>query len=228
VAIAYPSAQNYFGASKTALIGNPIREGINQGSKEEARKFFNLTQSKPVILVLGGSQGSEIINEAIIRILPNLIQHCQIIHQTGEKNFENVVREAGEQGIKAGREGYFVAPFLNFEEIKQAFAVSDLVISRAGANIIAEIAANGKPNILIPIEKSAQDHQRMNAYEIAKVGGTLVLEEANLGENMLLEKIEKILFDEELKKNMAQNISAFYHPKAAEFIAEGLIDLGRK
>jgi len=143
------------------------------------------------MLVLGGSQGSEVINEAIVRILPKLIQHCQIIHQTGEKNFEKVVREAGEQGIKAGREGYFAAPFFSFEEIKQAFAVSDLVISRAGANIIAEIAANGKPSILIPIEKSAQDHQRMNAYEIAKVGGTLVLEESNLGKISCWKKLKK-------------------------------------
>ncbi|MFH0969566.1 MAG: undecaprenyldiphospho-muramoylpentapeptide beta-N-acetylglucosaminyltransferase [Patescibacteria group bacterium] len=228
VAIAYSSAQDYFSASETALIGNPIRDGINQGNKEEARKIFNLTESKPVILVLGGSQGSEVINEAIIRILPKLIQHSQIIHQAGEKNIEKVIREAGEQGIKAGREGYFAAGFLDFETIKQAYAISDLIISRAGANIIAEIAANAKPSILIPIEKSAQGHQRMNAYEIAKAGGALVLEESNLGENIFMEKIEKILFDEDLKKNMSQKISAFYHPKAAEYIAEGLIELGKK
>ncbi|MFA5777415.1 MAG: undecaprenyldiphospho-muramoylpentapeptide beta-N-acetylglucosaminyltransferase [Parcubacteria group bacterium] len=228
VAIAYPTTQNYFEASKTALVGNPVREGINSGNKEEARKFFNFTESKPVILVLGGSQGSEIINESVIRILPRILQHAQIIHQTGEKNYEKVVHGAGEQGIKAGREGYFPVPFMDFETIKQAYALADMVISRAGANIIAEIAANAKPNILIPLEHSAQDHQRMNAYEIAKAGGTLVLEESNLGENIFFEKIEKILFDEELKKNMSHNISAFYHPNAAEYLADGLIELGRK
>lgn len=226
VAVAYPSAQNYFEAAKTAMVGNPVREGINQGDKEEARRAFNFTESKPVILVLGGSQGSEIINEAIIRILPKLIQYSQIIHQTGENNFEKVVHSAGEQGIKAGRDGYFAAPFLDFEVIKKAYALADLIISRAGANIIAEIAASAKPSILIPLENSAQDHQRMNAYALAEIGATLVLEESNLGENMLFQKTEKILFDESIRKDMSQKISAFYHPKAAEYIAEGIIELG--
>ena len=228
IAIAYPGTQEYFEASKTALIGNPVREGINQGNRDEARKNLNFTESKPVILVLGGSQGSEVVNEAIIRILPRLIQHAQIIHQTGENNYEKVVHEAGEQGIKAGHEGYFAAGFMNFEMMKQSYALADLVISRAGANIIAEIAANSKPCILIPLENSAQDHQRMNAYALAEVGGALVLEESNLGENMFFEEIEKILFNEELKKNMGERISAFYHPKAAENIADGVIELGRE
>lgn len=228
VAIAYPGAQNYFEASKTALVGNPVREGINQGNKDEARSFFGFTESKPVILVLGGSQGSEIVNEAIIGVLPRLIQHSQIIHQTGESNYEKVIHKAGEQGIKAGREGYYVADFMDFETMKKAYAVCDMVISRAGANIIAEIAANARPAILIPLDNSAQDHQRMNAYALAEVGGALVLEESNLGENIFFEKIEKILFDETLKKNMSERISAFYHPNAAEYIANGLIEMGRE
>lgn len=228
IAVGYASAQDYFEASKTAIVGNPVRDGVNGGNREEARKMFNFTESKPVILVLGGSQGSETINEAVVRILPKIIQHAQMIHQTGERNYESVIRKAGEQGIKAGHEGYFAAPFLDWERLKQAYALSDLVVSRAGANIIAEIAANAKPNILIPLENSAQDHQRMNAYEIAKAGGALVLEESNLGENIFFEKIEKILFNAELKQNMSQNVRAFYHPKAAEYIAEGLIELGNK
>jgi UDP-N-acetylglucosamine--N-acetylmuramyl-(pentapeptide) pyrophosphoryl-undecaprenol N-acetylglucosamine transferase len=227
VAVAYPSTQEYFEASKIALVGNPVREGINTGKKEEALKIFNFTESRPIILVLGGSQGSEIINEAIIRILPKLIQRSQVIHQTGDKNYEKIVHEAAEQGIKAGREGYFIKGFLNFEMMREALAGADLIISRAGANVIAEIAANKKPAILIPLENSAQDHQRMNAYELAKVGGALVLEEANLGENIFMEKIEKILDSEELKKNMAEKISVFYHPKAAEYLADGIIEMGK-
>ncbi|MDO8529466.1 MAG: UDP-N-acetylglucosamine--N-acetylmuramyl-(pentapeptide) pyrophosphoryl-undecaprenol N-acetylglucosamine transferase [bacterium] len=228
VAVSYPSTLDYFEASKTAVLGIPVRNGINQGSREEAGKTFDFTESKPTVLVLGGSQGSGVINEAVIRILPELIKRAQVIHQTGENNFKEVVHLAGEQGIKAGREGYYAVGFLDFEMLKQAFAIADLVISRAGANFIAEIAANGKPSILIPLDNSAQDHQRMNAYEIAKFGGALVLEEANLGENIFMEKIEKILFNEELKKNMSEKIRAFYHPKAAENIAQGLIELGEK
>lgn len=228
VAVAYPSAAAYFESSKTAVLGIPVRKGINQGNKEEAAQTFNFTQSKPVVLVLGGSLGSKIINEAIVRILPELVKRAQIIHQTGENNLEETIRLAGEQGIKAGREGYYAVGFLDFETLKRAFSLADVVISRAGASYIAEIAANGKPSILIPLPNSAQDHQRMNAYEIAKFGGTLVLEEANLGENIFMEKIEKILGNEELKKTMSERISAFYHPNAAENIVEGLIELGGK
>lgn len=228
VAIAYPGTQKYFESSKTAMFGNPVREGINQGSKEKAREVFGFTESRPVILVLGGSQGSEVINEAIVKILPRLMDNYQVIHQTGDRNYEEVVHLAAEQGFKAGREGYYPVSFMDLEMLKGAYALADLVVSRAGANIIAEIAANSKPTILIPLEHSAQDHQRMNAYELAKVGGALVLEESNLGENIFFEKIEKIMKDENLKKNMAEKINAFYHPEAADNIAEGVIELGKK
>jgi UDP-N-acetylglucosamine--N-acetylmuramyl-(pentapeptide) pyrophosphoryl-undecaprenol N-acetylglucosamine transferase len=228
VVIAYPSAQAYFEKSKTALFGNPVREDISKGDKEAGRKFFNFSESKQTILVMGGSQGSKAINEAIIRILPKLLARFQVIHQTGEEGYENIVHLAGEFGIKAGREGYYPMKFLDEEILKNAYALADLVISRAGANTIADIAANKKASILIPLESSANDHQRMNAYDIAKIGGTIVLEESNLGQHIFLEKIEKIFDDENLKNSLAQNIQAFHHPQAAENIANGLMEIASK
>ena len=100
-----------------------------------------------------------------------------------------------------------------------------MVVSRAGANTISEIAANAKPAILIPLESAANSHQAMNAYELARVGGALVLEEMNLGEHILLQKIEKLLDDKELSRNMGEKIRAFYHPEAAKKLAEGIIEL---
>lgn len=226
IALAYPSAKKYFSEDKTALIGNPVREELAGGSAEAARNFFNFTESKPVIFVTGGSQGSQTVNSALARILQVLLQRTQIIHQTGENNYESMVHLAGEFGIKAGREGYYPIKFLNEKELCNAYALADLVISRAGANSITDIAANGKPSILIPIDRSANDHQRMNAYELAKVGGALVLEEGNLGENILLEKIEKIMDDEPLRNKMSEKIKSFYHPQAAEHLANGVIELG--
>jgi len=114
IAVAYPEAATYFEASKTAIYGNPVREDINRGNAEEARKTLGFTESKPVILVIGGSQGSEVINEAIARILPKMLMRAQIIHQTGEKNYEDAVHLAGEFGIKAGREGYQPMKFIDF------------------------------------------------------------------------------------------------------------------
>ena len=150
---------------------------------------------------------------------------AQVIHQTGTKNYEGVIRQAGEFGVKAGHEGYVPIPFLDTEVLKDAYAAADLVISRAGANTISEIAANGKAAILIPLESAANDHQSMNAYELARIGGALVLEEMNLGEHILLEKINHILDNDELRTGMGEKIKVFYHPQAAEKLAEGIIEL---
>ncbi|HAV11527.1 MAG TPA: undecaprenyldiphospho-muramoylpentapeptide beta-N-acetylglucosaminyltransferase [Candidatus Moranbacteria bacterium] len=225
IAVSYPSAKKYFPEKKTAVIGTPVREDIIGGDPAAGRAQFFLTQSKPTVLVLGGSQGSQIINGAIVRVLPRLLQRAQVIHQTGADNYERVVHEAAEYGIKAGREGYVAIPFLDTETLRNAFAVCDLVVSRAGANFISEIAANGKPAILIPLGTAANDHQRMNAHDISQVGGALVLEESNLGEHILLQKIEKILDDKELANSMAEKMKTFYHPNADEVIANGVIEM---
>jgi len=99
------------------------------------------------------------------------------------------------------------------------------VITRAGANSISEIAANGKPTILIPIAKSANDHQRMNAYSLARSGAAIVLEESNLGEHLLMGRIDEILENQELNQKLSEGIKKFYHPDAAEKIADGIIEL---
>lgn len=227
VAISYPLARNYFPVSKVVLTGNPIRESILNGNLTEARKRFGLTDSKPTILVTGGSQGSQLINKAVMQVLPELIQHTQIIHQTGEENFEEVSHMAAQQGVKIGRDGYFAFPFLQAPEMRDALVAADLVISRAGANSIAGIAAARKPSILIPLAAAANDHQRMNAFELAKIGGAMVLEEKNLTKSIMLGDIKKLLSDKELQNSMSSKIAIFYHPDAADKIADGIIELAK-
>ncbi|EKE25168.1 MAG: Undecaprenyldiphospho-muramoylpentapeptide beta-N-acetylglucosaminyltransferase [uncultured bacterium] len=227
IAVAYPSAEQYFPKEKTALVGNPIRQEMIEGDALILRKEIGFTESKKTILILGGSQGSQVINDAIVKILPQLLLHYQIIHQTGEANYQDVVREAAFMGIKAGHGGYYAAAFMNANKLRDSFALSDIVISRAGATFITEIAANGKPAILIPISRSANDHQRMNAYALAQIGAAQVLEETNLGEHILIEKINKILSDEQLYIGMSEKIKTFYHPNAADVIANGIIEIAR-
>ncbi|NTV41476.1 MAG: undecaprenyldiphospho-muramoylpentapeptide beta-N-acetylglucosaminyltransferase [Candidatus Moranbacteria bacterium] len=228
IAVAYPSAEEYFSSDKVALTGNPVRFQVTEGNSIMMRNQLNFTSSKKTLLVLGGSQGSKVINDALVRILPQLLHNYQIIHQTGEKNFNEVLEEAARQGIKSGRDGYFATPFLNANQLRDSFALCDLVVSRAGANFIAEIAANKKPVILIPLENSANDHQRMNAFSLAKIGAAFVLEETNLGEHLLSKEIEKILSDENLRQKMIDQIVTFYHPNAADVIANGVIELARR
>lgn len=226
VAVAYPEAEKEFPAAQVVLTGNPVREDINKGDASKARETFSLIESKKVIFVYGGSQGSRIINDKILNLLPQLLHKYQVIHQTGKDNFIDVKHKAGELGIKVGRDGYYALDFIG-EELKDIFAVADLVISRAGATSIAEIAANAKPSILVPLQSAANDHQRMNAYALARIGACVVLEENNLGKNLLLSRIDEIIENEELSKKLSQNIKVFYHADATERIAQGVLGMIR-
>lgn len=224
VAVSYPEAEKAFPPDKVVLTGNPLREDIAKGEAQKIKGVLHLSDSKKIIFVYGGSQGAKIINDKITNVLPELLKKYFVIHQTGKNNFAEVKQKVGELGIKAEREGYFPIAFVG-DELKDILAASDLVISRAGANSISEIAANGKAAIIIPLENSAGDHQKTNAYSLDRIKGCVVLEENNLGENLLLSRIEEIMGNESLRKTLGENIRPFYHPDAAEKIANGIIEL---
>lgn len=226
VAIAYPSAARYFPAGKTALTGNPVREEILSGSKERARERFGLDPQKKTLVLFGGSQGAYGLNNALLRILPLLLMKgVQIIHQTGSNHLKGVLALAAELGVPTESGSYHPIDFLSAEEIGDVLAVADIVVSRAGAGSIAEIAACRKALVLVPLPSAANDEQRKNAYDIAEIGGALVLEEANLGEHLFLENLENLLNNDDLRAEMGEKLNVFYHPDAAERIADGLIDL---
>ena len=226
IAVSFESSKKYFNIRKVLVTGNPVRANIREGNIEKAREFFGLRPQKPVLLIMGGSQGSQIINERILRILPLLLESYQIIHQVGKDNLAKVKEIAGRQGIKIGRSDYHPYEFLG-NEIIHAYKICDLVISRAGAGSIIEIAAVKKPSILIPLRKSASGHQLHNAYAVAKKGGTVIVEEANLRDRLLLTKIDNIMEDMKLREKMSRAIAQFYYPDAAEKITKSLIYLGK-
>lgn len=225
VAISYPTSEKYFLASKTVLTGNPLREVILQGDRARGYERWGFSESRPTLMVFGGSQGAKVINDAILRILPDLSNLVQVLHVTGKEHYEQANKLAAEFGFKSGRHRYFAVPFLDREEMADAYAVADIVVSRSGANSITELAATKKVAIFVPLKRSANDHQRMNAFEIAKIGGALVMEESNIGENLLIEKIEELLTTKELRAQMQENIAAFYHPDAAEKIVAGIVKM---
>jgi UDP-N-acetylglucosamine--N-acetylmuramyl-(pentapeptide) pyrophosphoryl-undecaprenol N-acetylglucosamine transferase len=224
VAVSFPGAANFFNPGKVIITGNPIRQELTKGNPDEARKIFELDAGKKVILIMGGSQGARIINEAILHILPSLVKKYNLIHLTGEADFDAVVQEAGRLGVKAGHNGYHPVAFFHYE-IAHALAVTDLVISRAGANALTEIAANAKPAIIIPLKTSANNHQELNSYAFSESGAAIVLNQDNLGENILLEKIEEVMNSAELQFELSERIKKFYDPDSARKLAEEIVKL---
>lgn len=228
VIISFERARMYFPPSKTVLAGIPIKDDAVDGDAKTGREILNLRkEAKPIIFLIGGSQGAQIINERVLLLLPKLLKKYQIIHQTGRTHYDYIVQEVQRQGYKIGHSDYYPIAFIG-EELKHIFALADLVISRAGATAIFEIAANEKPCILVPITKSANNHQRINAYEVSKTGGAIAIEESNFQEHILFRHIDKILNDEEIKRKMKESLKAFQFPHATETIAAEILMLGKK
>ena len=219
VFVSFPKTP-YFPLKKMILVGTPIRRELLEGSKEEAREFFKITGEKPVVFILGGSQGAQRINDKILEILPQILKSFELIHQIGEKNFRQTREEAKVMMANKEQEKYYHPfPFLKEEELIKAYAISDFIVSRAGSGSVFEITALGKPSILVPLPESAQGHQLKNAYALAEKGAAIVLEEKNFTPHFFLGRL-KILFEEPGKlEKMSKAAKEFSKPLAAKVIA---------
>ncbi len=219
VAISWPEAIEYLPKEKTALTGQPIRKNILHGDSQGSHEFFKLTSDLPIILVLGGSQGAEILNNIIIETMPDLLTKYQIIHQTGINNITDVVGRSKlvmENNTNLVR--YIALPYLNNLTTRMAAGAASLVISRAGSALF-EIASWGLPSIIIPITNSNGDHQRKNAYNYARTGACEVIDESNLTPHVLISEIDKLLNNKEKLTLMKQSALNFASPDAALKIA---------
>lgn len=232
IAVSFSLAEGYFPVKKTALIGNPIRSEViqlclspEQTDKEKARTLFQINSQRPVILVLGGSQGAQAVNELIALVLPQLLGKYELIHQCGEENYQQIENSFSEKAIFSS--GYHLIAFLDETQLASAYLLADLVISRAGAGSIFEIAACAKPSILIPLPNSAGDHQRKNAFTYAQAGATTVLDQENLTPNIFLNEINRILDNSEISQQMKTNAQSFSQPEAAQKISQALIEIGK-
>ncbi len=223
IALSFDEAAHYFPKDKVALTGQPIRSELLRPVKEGAHEFLKLDPTTPVIFVVGGSQGAQLINDALIDILPDLLNKYQIIHQVGAKNLEAVSGRA-QVVIEShpNKERYHPIGFLGPLAMKMAAGAADMVISRGGS-FIFEIASWGLPSIIIPITNSNGDHQRKNAFNYARAGACLVMEEANITGTILRAEIEKLLDDKQRLENMGKAAAAYAHPDAAEKIAKQIV-----
>lgn len=179
----FPEAIKNLPADKAILTGTPIRQELLSGSKENALEFTGLTPDKPVIMIIGGSLGSVAVNNAVRDILPELLPDFQVIHLCGKGKTDESLK-----GVK----GYLQYEYIK-DELADLFALSDLVISRAGANAICEISALKKPNLLIPLPADAsRGDQILNAQSFERLGYSMVLDEKQLTNKILLDGIREL------------------------------------
>lgn len=180
----FPETLKYLPADKAVLTGSPIRRELFGGDPSKAISYCNFPDhNKLVLLIIGGSLGSKAINEAVRKILPELLEHFYVIHLCGKGNLDEQLK---------GILGYSQFEYAN-AELTDMFALADLVISRAGANSICELLALHKPNILIPLSAAAsRGDQILNARSFEKQGFSCVLEEESLTDQLLLDTIRKV------------------------------------
>lgn len=180
----FPETMKYLPADKAVLTGSPIRRELFSGNAENAIRLCNFKDhSKPVLLIIGGSLGSKIVNEAVRKVLPELLEKFYVIHLCGNGNLDNSL---------SGTIGYAQFEYAS-SELTDMFALADMAISRAGANSICELLALHKPNILIPLSAAAsRGDQVLNANSFKKQGFSYVLEEEHLTAESLLKAVQEV------------------------------------
>lgn len=214
-AVHFEDTCEYFRNAK--VTGVPVREA-----------FFHIEPKTPggppTLLVFGGSQGAHAINQAMIESLPGLrerVQGVHIIHQTGQRDYENVLAAYEKLGMTSAAPSAASGEVHKFiDDMPGMFARADLLVCRSGASTVAEIAAAGKAAVFVPFPQAADDHQNVNARALERVGAAIVVEESNLEAAYLVDTIAALLGDPAGLRRMSQATRSLAHPRAVEEIAE--------
>ena len=219
ICVAYHGLEKWFPKEKIHFTGNPLRGNINgQCDRNEAATYFGLKAEQPVVLLVGGSQGALGINKGISAQLDQF-KHSdmQLIWQTGKPYYEQALGEVKEQGLEDR-----VKPVIFIDRMDLAYSVADVVISRAGAISISELALVQKPVIFVPLPTAAEDHQTKNAKQLVDAGAALMVRNDET-EQKLIPTLLTLTKDRDKQEEMKKNISKFARPNAADDIVEILI-----
>ena len=194
----FPETRDSLPEGKAFVTGTPIRQELLHGDADAGREFCGFNREKPVLMVIGGSQGSVFVNTKIREALPELLKNWQVVHLCGKGNLDDSLDHTP---------GYRQYEYIK-EQLPDLFAMADVVVSRAGANAICEISALAKPNLLIPLGTNAsRGDQILNARSFEKQGYSMVLEEENLTEESLLEAVGKLYENRETYRKAMQSSS---------------------
>lgn len=217
ICIAFEAAKDELNGN-TILTGNPIRANIQNGDRKKGGLLFDLNPDKKTIFLFGGSQGSAFLNKIMNECIAMFeSEKIQILWQTGQNQYEQF-KHLNSSIIK-------VRPFIH--HMPEAYAISDLIISRAGALTLSEITACGKPSILVPFPHSAGDHQTKNAESVAKANAAILLSEKKLTVRRLYRSAIGILYDDNKLKNMSSNSRKLSVPDATNKIIDQILKVAK-
>lgn len=214
LALSFEETINYINQKEKCVVtGNPVRQEILKADYTESRIKMGI--DKPFVLIFGGSLGADRINDTVIDILERIVKDnkIELLFGTGDRNYEKIMNTIGERGITLGDNVKVVSYIDNMAE---CMAAADVVVSRAGAITVSEIAALGKPSILIPSPNVVRNHQEQNAREFEKRQAAALILEKDLTSDALYDKIMSMVEDAALLKEMSENLKPLAKTKALE------------
>ena len=202
---------------KCVVTGNPVRPEILEADRETARREMGL--KKPMVLIFGGSLGADKINNTVVGMLERIVTDANfsVIFGTGDRNYDNVMNKIAEENIPLS-ENITITPYIN--DMHRVMAAADLVVARSGAITVSEIAALGKPSILIPSPNVVRNHQEQNAREFEAKGAARVIVESELTPDRLYEEIRSIIGNKAELEKMSVNVKELAKPDALDKIYE--------
>jgi UDP-N-acetylglucosamine--N-acetylmuramyl-(pentapeptide) pyrophosphoryl-undecaprenol N-acetylglucosamine transferase len=221
VSLGMAGASDQIGAVKGQIVvnGNPVSARfINLPPRSVALASLGLDPLRKAILITGGSQGAQAVNQAVYQALPQILNskhNLQVLHQVGEKNWDELAANVPADLLNSP----FYKPRKYFDDLEYAYAASDLTVCRAGAMTIAELAVTGTPAIFVPFPFAAQDHQTFNARFVESLGAARVLPQTELTAQRLMELIDELLSDPQKLDMMRANMRTLAKPNAAGDLA---------
>jgi UDP-N-acetylglucosamine--N-acetylmuramyl-(pentapeptide) pyrophosphoryl-undecaprenol N-acetylglucosamine transferase len=218
VAVSFDEVRRFFPAHKVWVSGYPVRAALLNVDREVGYKILGLAPSLRTLLVFGGSRGARSINRALIRILPELLEHFQVIHVSGQLDWQWVSEQRDTLPTEI-QHRYYASPYMH-EELIAAMAVADLAVARAGAATLAEFPAIGLPSILVPYPYAGQ-HQKQNADFMVAHGAAVCIKDIDL-DAQLKPTVMRLLQDEPALRKMGSNALALSKPNAARQLSAEL------
>jgi UDP-N-acetylglucosamine--N-acetylmuramyl-(pentapeptide) pyrophosphoryl-undecaprenol N-acetylglucosamine transferase len=225
VCAAFDEVRSHLPSAKVRVTGNPLRASFVLEDQARARARWNLDASRKTVLIFGGSAGARSVNETVALALGDLLTSFNVIWQTGKLGVPPAA-DATIMNVAVREKHLIVHPFI--EDMAGAYAVSDLAVCRAGAMTLAELAMAGLPAVLIPYPFAADDHQTANARAVAERDAAMLIADADLSAERLVNTVRDCLASDEKRARMTANMRTLARPRAADEIAEIVLSLARR